>query len=192
MGLFDRFKKEKITSGAKVTDDKKEKNKERVKKIKEQEKERRKKEEEAKKRQFQAVGSAATGKVEKKSADNKSLRPESEKGAGKKTEKGEGKKTVSKLDTKQAPRILIKPIISEKATSLGVYNQYVFAVSAAANKIEVKKAIKNLYGITPFKVNIINIGGKAVRYGRSSGRTKNWKKAVVTLTAGQKIDVYSS
>jgi len=94
-----------------------------------------------------------------------------------------------KQDTGLAYRILIKPRITEKGSSLGIYNQYVFEVDKHANKIEIRKAIRKVYGIDPIKVNIINMSGKKVRYGRTEGRTKNWKKAIVTLASGQKIEM---
>lgn len=106
--------------------------------------------------------------------------------------KGEAKPKKAKLkkdDTGEAYRVLVKPLITEKGSSLGMFNKYIFEVTPHTNKIEIKKAIKKVYGVDPIKVNIINILGKKVRYGRTEGRTKHWKKAVVTLPQGQKIDV---
>ena len=85
---------------------------------------------------------------------------------------------------------MIKPLITEKASSLGVLNKYVFAINPRMNKIEVIKAIRTIYGVDPVKVNILNFSGKKVKYGRISGQTKSWKKAVVTLREGDKIEVY--
>ncbi|MFH1366894.1 MAG: 50S ribosomal protein L23 [Patescibacteria group bacterium] len=170
MGILDRFKK--IT---KETKEAAPKRLEKKKMEKKEAKRRKAQEEEAKKKQFMAVGAAAPERKEE----------------GKKEEKSPDKKKPQKLDTKQAPRLLMKPVISEKATSLAADNKYVFAVSNAANKIEIKKAIQNLYGVTPFKINIMQIKGKNVRYGRTEGVTKNWKKAIITLLPGQKIDVYN-
>lgn len=96
---------------------------------------------------------------------------------------------VNKEDTKEAYRILIKPIISERATFFGAVGKYIFEVSPRANKIEIKKAMKSLYGVSPMKVNIINVSGKETTYGRTRGRTKNWKKAIVTLQEGDKIEL---
>lgn len=96
---------------------------------------------------------------------------------------------VNKEDTKEAYHILIKPIISERATFLGAAGKYIFEVSSRANKIEIKKAMKSLYGVSPMKVNIINVSGKETTYGRTRGRTKNWKKAIVTLHEGDKIEL---
>jgi large subunit ribosomal protein L23 len=95
-----------------------------------------------------------------------------------------------KEDTAEAYKILIKPLVTEKATDLANFNKYCFEVAKNANKIEIQKAIKNLYGVEPLDVNIINMKGKRVRYGRVSGKKKNWKKAIVTLKQGDKIAIY--
>lgn len=100
------------------------------------------------------------------------------------------KKSKLKGTSDQAHKVLIKPLITEKASSLGVLNKYVFAINPRMNKIEVKKAIRTIYGVDPVKVNILNFSGKKVKYGRISGQTKSWKKAVVTLKEGDKIEVY--
>lgn len=90
----------------------------------------------------------------------------------------------------QAYRVLLKPLVTEKATNLGVFNKYVFAVAPETNKIEVAKAVEEIYGIKPVGVNIIKMKGKSVRRGRTSGKRKNWKKAIVALPAGKTIKVY--
>jgi len=89
-----------------------------------------------------------------------------------------------------AYKILIKPLVTEKASVAGAENKYVFEVSVKANKVEVAKAIKEVYGIQPTKVNIITVLGKKSRYGKATGKRKDWKKAVITLPAGQSIKVY--
>ncbi|NCO80052.1 50S ribosomal protein L23 [Candidatus Falkowbacteria bacterium CG10_big_fil_rev_8_21_14_0_10_38_22] len=104
-----------------------------------------------------------------------------------KEEKGPGKKIFK---YQQAPKILVRPLVTEKVSNLGADNKYVFAVAVRANKVEVAKAIQQVYGIKPIKVNIINMAGKKARYGRITGRRKDWKKAIVTLAAGQTIKVY--
>lgn len=95
-----------------------------------------------------------------------------------------------KKDTAQAAMVLIKPVVTEKAADLGALNKYVFEIATHLNKKEVKKAIWSVYGVLPISVNIIRVSGKFVRYGRASGKTKNWKKAIVTLKAGDKIEIY--
>ncbi len=116
-----------------------------------------------------------------------------EKGKIKKIEefkKEEVKPKVAKKETGQAYRILIRPLITEKGSFLGQFNQYIFEVAPEANKIEIAKAFENVYGIKPISVNILKTKGKEVRYGRVSGRTKNRKKAIVTLKPGEKIEIY--
>ncbi|MCG2693579.1 50S ribosomal protein L23 [Candidatus Parcubacteria bacterium] len=71
-----------------------------------------------------------------------------------------------------------------------MYNQYAFEVKPKANKVQIKKAIETYYNVRPVKVNIINIQGKNVRWGRTRGRTQDSKKAIVTLRQGDKIEVY--
>lgn len=90
----------------------------------------------------------------------------------------------------RAYRILLKPLVTEKATNLGVLNKYVFAVSQKANKIEIAEAIEAVYGVRPVKVNIMRAEGKTIRSGRTFGRRKDWKKAIVALPAGKTIKIY--
>ncbi len=89
-----------------------------------------------------------------------------------------------------AYRILTKPLITEKATNLGGQNKYVFVVDINANKIEVAKAITEVYGVKPSSVNIVKMKGKQVSRGRIVGRRKDFKKAIVTLKKGETIKVY--
>lgn len=142
-------------------------------------------------------------RFKKKDADDKAV-PEKKKEEKKekveiKQDKKNNKKEVSKSvaksgelkgKTKQAYQVLVKPLVTEKASDLGALNKYVFAVNPRMNKIEVKKAIRTIYNVDPVKVNIANFSGKNVSYGRIKGKTKSWKKAIVTLKPGDKIEVY--
>ncbi|MBI4425972.1 MAG: 50S ribosomal protein L23 [Candidatus Kerfeldbacteria bacterium] len=92
-------------------------------------------------------------------------------------------------DTGQAYRILLRTVVTEKATRVQADGQYVFAVAPTANKLDVSRAIQSLYGVRPVRVNIMNMRGKFIRYGRTTGRTKAWKKAVITVPPGQKLDI---
>jgi large subunit ribosomal protein L23 len=89
-----------------------------------------------------------------------------------------------------ASGVIVKPLVTEKSATLGSANQYVFVVSKNANRIQVRSAIKAMYGIMPSRVNIQNVRGKAVRFGRARGKRKDWKKAIVTLPKGKTINVY--
>lgn len=100
------------------------------------------------------------------------------------------KVVVPDVDLLTAAKILLRPVITEKATNLVADNKYVFAVSTSANKISVANAVRVIYGVTPSNVNILNVKGKAVTRGRIKGRRKDWRKAVVTLPKGQSIKIY--
>lgn len=108
----------------------------------------------------------------------------------KKVEKKSDKKPVIKGSSVKAYDVLLKPLITEKASELGALNKYIFAIDPKMNKIEVKKAIRKIYEVDPADVNILNFPGKSVRYGKTVGKTKKWKKAVVTLRKGDSIQVY--
>lgn len=108
----------------------------------------------------------------------------------KKAVKPEKKAKIKKEDTKDAHRVLARPIISEKAADLSANGQYVFDVFQQATKPEIRKAVKNVYGVSPIKVRIMNTSGKEVRFGKNFGKLKNKKKAIVALKKGDKIEIY--
>ena len=85
-----------------------------------------------------------------------------------------------------AQDIILKPIITEKSMS-GLQNgKYTFKVAKDANKIEIAKAVEELFGVKVAKVNTLNVRGRSKRMGLHSGYTPSWKKAVVTLTPDSK------
>lgn len=86
--------------------------------------------------------------------------------------------------------IIIRPIISEKTTELMEQHKYVFQVARDANKLTVKQALKELFNVTPEKVNILNVRGKNRRLRFKVGKRAAWKKAIVTLSAGDKIEIF--
>ncbi len=92
------------------------------------------------------------------------------------------------IDNKN-PLIIKQPWITEKSHALSQTGRYVFLVDKSANKPEVKKAIKAIYKVDPINVNIVNIKGKTKRVGSKFGQKSGYKKAIVKLKAGQKIDV---
>ena len=92
---------------------------------------------------------------------------------------------------KQAYKTLKNPHITEKATNLAKENQYVFKVLKGANKTEIKKAIKNLYKVDVQTVRIINIPPHKIRLGRIEGWKKGYKKAIIKIKEGQKIEILS-
>lgn len=89
-------------------------------------------------------------------------------------------------------RVIIKPLISEKATYVKeIANQVAFLVHPDANKIEVAKAVKAAFGVEVDKVNMVKYKGRAkTRFGRKSGKQPGYKKAYVTLAPGQKIELF--
>jgi len=91
--------------------------------------------------------------------------------------------------TGRAWLILKGPHVTEKATDLTKWNQYVFKVWQNANKIEIKKAVEDLYGVNAVSVRIIKVPKRKRRLGRIEGWRKGYKKAIVRLKEGQKIEV---
>ena len=94
-----------------------------------------------------------------------------------------------------AHKIIIRPVITEKNTRLNENSQYTFEVARDTNKIEVKKAIEEIFGVNVQGVNIVNVKGKLkrrrTRHGITEGYTRDWKKAIVTLTPDSKpIEIF--
>ncbi len=93
--------------------------------------------------------------------------------------------------------ILVKPVITEKMTALGEkLNRYGFIVHKKANKIQIKQAVEDFYGVDVVAVNTMNYSGKEksrfTKAGVIAGRTSAVKKAIVTLAEGETIDFYSN
>ncbi len=114
-------------------------------------------------------------KAEKNTAEEKAIMP-----------------IARKTDTEKKPqfyKILKHPLITEKTTDLTVLNKYIFVVGKDANKNEVKKAIKSLYGVTVLDVNMVKVPRKKRRRGRILGWRSGFKKAIVTIKEGDKIEI---
>lgn len=93
--------------------------------------------------------------------------------------------------------IIIKPVITEKMTKMGdKFNLVGFIVEKSANKIQIKKAVEDLYGVKVEEVNAMIYPGKSksryTKKGFINGRTNMYKKAIVKLAEGEKIDFYSN
>lgn len=106
--------------------------------------------------------------------------------ADKTVEKPVVAKVVPSKDS-TAYRVLVHPIVSEKTSRLEKQRTYVFVVFADANKVEIKKAVEKHYRVRVTNVNVVNVKGKWVRYGRTEGKRKDWRKAYVTVGKGQSI-----
>ncbi|HUZ93106.1 MAG TPA: 50S ribosomal protein L23 [Candidatus Paceibacterota bacterium] len=85
--------------------------------------------------------------------------------------------------------LIKKPWVTERATDLSKLGKYVFIVKRGATKPEVKKAVKEIYKVDVIAVNIVNRPDKRKRSGPVMGRQPGYKKAIVTLKEGQKIDI---
>ena len=93
--------------------------------------------------------------------------------------------------------VLIRPLVTEKLTKQGdSLNRYGFEVNKTANKVEIKKAVEDMYGVSVTAVNTVRHAGKAksrmTRTSMVAGRTNSYKKALVTVKKGEKIDFYSN
>lgn len=118
----------------------------------------------------------------------KKRKPEKEKVEKKVEKKPEIVKPKKKVPG-EAWRVLELPHVTEKATDLGKEDKYLFKVLPGANKIEIKKAIKGLYGVDVIDVKIINIPRRKRRLGKQMGWKKGYKKAIVKIKKGQKIEI---
>lgn len=92
--------------------------------------------------------------------------------------------------------ILRRPLVTEKVSALNEKGKYGFIVDLEANKVEIKQAVEKMYGVNVEKVNTLSVMGKFksrfTKAGVLSGRKPNYKKAIVTLAAGEVIDFYSN
>lgn len=86
--------------------------------------------------------------------------------------------------------VLRKPIVSERSMALLEENKYSFYVDPAANKIEIKHAVQQLFNVTVTDVNTMTVKGKSKRMGKYVGRTSDRKKAIVSLKDGDKIELF--
>jgi large subunit ribosomal protein L23 len=88
-------------------------------------------------------------------------------------------------------QVLFRPLITEKATMLTGENKYAFEVDRRANKIQIRQAVEAGFDVRVTAVNVINVKGKRRRVGRrGAGRSPAWKKAIVTVAKGEKIEVF--
>lgn len=99
-------------------------------------------------------------------------------------------KVSSGKESKFSYTIVKDPHISEKGTYLAEMDKYTFKVYERSNKLEIKKAVEGIYGVDVLAVNIITIPHKKRRLGKTEGFKKGYKKALVTIKKGQKIEVF--
>ena len=89
-----------------------------------------------------------------------------------------------------AHQIILRPLITEKNTNLMAYNKYSFEVDRSANKTQIKRAIEEIFKVSVTKVHTMNMRGKMRRRGMRFGYTADWKKAIVTLAEGDRIELF--
>lgn len=92
----------------------------------------------------------------------------------------------------EARDIIIRPLITEHSTELMAEGKYVFVVDKRANKIEIGKAVKEIFDVKVEKVNTINVKGKVKRRGRTVGKRADYKKAIVKLAEGETIEFFGA
>ena len=96
--------------------------------------------------------------------------------------------------TLEATQIILRPVISEKSMDQSTVNKYTFAVADEANKLQIKAAVEELFKVTVLSVNVLTSKRKEKsrnrRRGRQVGYTSPWKKAVVTIKAGDSIEFF--
>ena len=90
----------------------------------------------------------------------------------------------------QLYNVLVRPLITEKNTLLQALNKYAFEIAKEANKPQVKQAVEKTFKVKVITVNVSTVPGKTKRVGRRMVQTRSWKKAIVTLKAGDKIEIF--
>ena len=93
---------------------------------------------------------------------------------------------------KTAYDVVIRPIITEQSMEDLDIKKYAFEVAKDANKIEIKKAIEEIFGVHVTRVNTLNVKPKTKRVRYIAGKTRTWKKAIVTVAEGQTIDIFGN
>jgi large subunit ribosomal protein L23 len=86
--------------------------------------------------------------------------------------------------------VLRRPLITEKSTALQGLNKYAFEIAAGANKLMIKQAVEKAFKVSVLGVNVITVRGKTKKMGRRVVHTNPWKKAIVTLKVGDKIEFF--
>ncbi len=144
-----------------------------------------KKKEKSVKKSFKKEVKTDNLKVVKKDTINEAEEDKKNK-AGKKDEKEPFVEGQSEI----ACKVLSEPWVTERSHNLMALNKYVFKVNRQSEKKQVKKAIEELYGVKVIKINVINIPSKKRNFARKAGWKSGYKKAIVTLKEGDKIELF--
>ena len=92
----------------------------------------------------------------------------------------------------EARQIIIRPVITERSFDMQEYNRFTFEVAKTASKIEIAKAVEEIFDVKVLKVNTVNVKSKKKRMRNIEGKTRTWKKAVVTLAEGDTIELFAN
>ncbi|MDP3995119.1 MAG: 50S ribosomal protein L23 [bacterium] len=121
-------------------------------------------------------------------AGTKAAAPRKEASAAPK--KGRGKGVAAAGNLEAGFGIIIKPHVSEKTARFGAYDTYAFVVSSRANKVEIKKAFKKMYGVEPVAIQVANMASRSVQFRRVPGSQSAWRKAYIRVPKGSSVAVY--
>lgn len=86
--------------------------------------------------------------------------------------------------------IIVRPLITEKTTSLMQDNKFTFVVRLTANKVEIRQAVEEIFKVKVLKVNTVRVLGKVKRMGKTQGKRADYKKAIITLAPGETIPFF--
>lgn len=92
----------------------------------------------------------------------------------------------------EARQIIIRPVITERSFDMQEYNRFTFEVAKTASKIEIAKAVEEIFDVKVLKVNTVNVKSKKKRMRNIEGKTRTWKKAIVTLGEGDTIELFAN
>ena len=93
------------------------------------------------------------------------------------------------ISKEKAYNVIVKPVVTEKSTTLSENNQIVFLVNINSNKIDIKKSIELIYGVKVSSVNVIRVKGKTKVFKGKVGKRSDYKKAIISMPKGQSIDL---
>lgn len=92
----------------------------------------------------------------------------------------------------EARQIIIRPVITERSFDMQEYNRFTFEVAKTASKIEIAKAVEEIFDVKVLKVNTVNVKSKKKRMRNIEGKTRTRKKAIVTLAEGDTIELFAN
>ena len=144
-------------------------------------------------------------KLKKEKLEEKKVKKQEEASKGRKKDRAKKEKTSKEIKSERAPirkeqkkkipiellDILVSPHVTEKASLLEGENKYVFRVRKNANKVQIRRAVEAFYGVNAISVRIVNVHPKKRRLGRIEGKRGGYKKAIVKIKKGEKIQILS-